>query len=342
MCNPKTGLAMKKLTLPFKAILFCSLGFSLPTILNAQYKWDVGVNIGAANYLGDMGGNELTRRDFVSDMKLSQTRLSTDAFVRYRIARQFSVQGNFGWARISGNDKLSSNPARNARNLNFRNDIIQLTGEAQYFFYEVNDLGHSYRYRNNFRAYVGLGIGAAYHNPKAELDGQWIALRPLETEGFRYTKITGVIPATAGFYFTLNKHYRIGWNLTWNTTFTDYLDDVSTRYVDPSTLSSPTAVKLANRTNELTNITPAFAENFTPGDKRGDPTHNDSYLTSTVDLSYVIRGHSNRTYPSYVKGFSEKARYDWLQRRQNHPDKFNGIKRKLPFLYRIRKHRVIF
>jgi len=319
---------MKNFTSYSKTILFFAMIFSVPQFLSAQYKWDVGISTGAANYLGDIGGNALTRRDFVSDMKLQETRMAAGGFVRYRIAHALFLQSNLDWARIAGDDKLSSNPARNTRNLSFRNDLVEWTAQAQYVFYEVNDLGHTYRYRNNFRAYIGLGAGAVYHNPKAELNGEWIALRPLETEGVKYSKVTAVIPATAGFYFTLNKHVRIGWNLCWRTTFTDYLDDVSTKYVEPSTLKSPTAVALANRTNELDNVNPAFAENFTPGNKRGDPTHNDSYLTSTVDLSYVIRGHSILAGP----------RYPWIADRQNHPDKYNGIQKKIPFL--VRKTRI--
>jgi hypothetical protein len=335
---------MKTFTPTFKALLFSSLIFSTPALLNAQYnggksgkyKWDVGISSGAANYLGDMGGNALTRRDFVSDMKLSQTRTAVGGFVRYRIMHDLYVQGNVGWARISGNDKLSSNPARNTRNLNFRNDILEITAQAQYVFYEVNDLGHTFRNQSNFRAYVGLGAGAAYHNPKAELNGDWIALRPLTTEGINYTKVTAVIPATAGFYFTLHRNFRIGWNLTWRTTFTDYLDDVSTRYADPSQLPSSLAVQLANRTDELENVTPAFAENFTPGNKRGDPTHNDSYLTSTIDMSYVIRGHSIYSQHSDFNN----AKHDWVTKRQHHADKYNGYQKRTPIL--IRKHRIRF
>lgn len=319
---------MKKITPHFKALFICSALFAAPSFLNAQYKWDIGISTGAANYLGDMGGNALTRRDFVSDMKLTQTRATVGGFVRYKIMHDVYVQGNLGWARIAGDDKLSSNPARNTRNLNFRNDLVELTGQLQYVFYEVNDLGHTYRNRNNFRAFVGLGAGAAYHNPKANLNGEWIALRPLMTEGKKYTKVTAVVPLSTGFYFTLNKNFRIGWNLTWRTTFTDYLDDVSTRYADPSTLPSALAVQLANRTNELDNVSHAFAENFTPGNKRGDPTHNDSYLTSTVDMSYVIRGHS-----------ALSPHYAWVGDRQRHADKYNGLQKRVPLLIRKKRFR---
>ncbi|HRF82792.1 MAG TPA: hypothetical protein PL070_22235, partial [Flavobacteriales bacterium] len=41
---------------------------------NAQYAWDFGMHVGGANYLGEMGGTDQPRRDFVWDMKMSQTR----------------------------------------------------------------------------------------------------------------------------------------------------------------------------------------------------------------------------------------------------------------------------
>jgi hypothetical protein len=168
-----------------------------------------------------------------------------------------------------------------------------------------------------------------YHNPKAYYvapghaadDGEWVALRPLMTENHSYTKVTMTIPAEVGFYFTINKHYRIGWNLCWRTTFTDYLDDVSTQYADPSTLSSPLAVALSDRTDHaaanaygaaLTPPSYGFGNNFGYGsyvddqgvqhfNKRGDPTHNDSFITSNVEFSYVIRGKSS-LYRSHYGG----------------------------------------
>ena len=43
---------------------------------------------------------------------------------------------------------------------------------------------------------------------------------------------------------------------------------------------------------------------YSMGTKRGDPTHNDSYLTMTLTYSYVLRGQSNfyRQRHSWVRG----------------------------------------
>lgn len=295
-----------------------------PFLASAQYYWDFGGGAGIANYLGEMGGKELTRRDFVSDMKMQLTRQSATAFARYKLSPMFSVKGSLNYLTIRGNDELSSNAPRHYRNLSFRNNMFELAAECQYFFYEVNDLGHTYRYKDNFRAYIGLGVAGLYHNPKAFIDDPssgfetgWYALRPLQTENHRYTKITVAIPASAGFYFTINKFYRIGWNLTWRTTFTDYLDDASTVYQDPASLNSDLSRYLNNRTNatEANNFQPGFQNNYGiyykpdgtyVNNKRGDPTHNDSYLTSNVEFSYVLRGKSSLYRSHYSSLFRGK------------------------------------
>lgn len=309
-----------------KLVLVALLAVS-PFLAKAQYYWDFGGGIGAANYLGEMGGQELTRRDFVSDMKLQMTRQSATGFARYKLSPMFSIKSSLNYMCIRGDDALSSNPPRHWRNLSFRNQMFELAAECQFFFYEVNDLGHTYRYKDNFRAYIGLGIGGLYHNPKAFYNGDWVALRPLMTENHRYTKVTLTIPASAGFYFTINKRQRIGWNINWRTTFSDYLDDASTVYQDPATLGSPLAVALADRTDHAAadawgamNGSPGFGNNFgvyykpdgsVVNNKRGDPTHRDSFITTNIEYSYVLRGKSSlyrSHYSSIFKGKKYKHR----------------------------------
>lgn len=278
----------------------------------SQYNWDFGIGIGAANPLGDMGGKELTRRDFVSDLKFKQTQLAGKVFARYKIGRMFTIKAGVDYACLRGADSLTTNPARHYRNLSFRNQTFNMNAMCQFNFYEETDLGNTYRYKDSFKAFIGLGVGALYHNPKAFYQGSWVELRPLMTEGYAYKKFTVAIPAEIGFNFTINKNYRIGWNFTWVTTFTDYLDDVSSNYADPSTFSNPLSIALADRTNHaaanaygasLTPSEPGWGNNFGYGtsivegkphfNKRGDSSHNDSYLTSTIELSYVLRGKSS-------------------------------------------------
>ncbi len=267
--------------------------FVLPFTAVAQpYGVDVGGSIGASNYLGEMGGEANTRKDFIADLKFEETRMAAGVFVRKRVLPQVSIKTALNYCRIAGADALSTNPGRNARNLSFRNDIYELSCEGQYFFYDINDLGRTYRYRDNFRAYAFLGVAGFFSNPKAKLDGDWYALQPLETEGVHYNRMGIAIPSGMGFYFTINKRYRIGWELGWRKTFTDYLDDVSTVYADPSEINSAEGIALANRTDPSLYTAQAdypHPNNYTPGSKRGDPSHKDAYFFSTLNMSYVFR-----------------------------------------------------
>ncbi len=296
---------MKKIFTLFLTLLFTT------TLIKAQRRLDYGVSVGVSNYLGDIGGKEKTRRDFVADMKLAKTRWNFGVFVRYKIKPKISIKVALDYLRLEGDDKLSTNPARNARNLNFRNDMFDLGVTGQFFFYEDNDLGNTYRFKNGFRAYAFVGVGGFYSNPKAFYNGAWVKLRPLQTEGVAYSPIGINIPAGLGFYFTFEKKHRIGFEANYRTTFTDYLDDISGKYADPSGMSA-TGAALSNRTGEVSGLDPAFANNFGydsqagVGNKRGDKTHKDSYMTMSLSYSYVLKGKSSFYRGHYGNFFGNK------------------------------------
>ena len=88
---------------------------------------------------------------------------------------------------------------------------------------------------------------------------------------------------------TYDRNHRFGIDFTWTTTFTDYLDDISTVYADPSQMSSLGA-SLANQSDGVVPIEESL--NFVTGEKRGDPTHNDSYIFMTVSYSYFIQSRN--------------------------------------------------
>lgn len=283
------------------------------SITRAQWLWDYGFSLGVSNYLGDIGGKEKTRRDFVADMKLAKTRWNIGGFARYKVNPKLSVKVALDYLRIEGDDKLSSNTARNARNLNFRNDIFDLAATGQVRIYEDPDVGNTYRNKVAFNSYFFGGLGFFTTNPKANYNGSYVKLRRLQTEGVRYSPVGINIPLGVGFYFTIRKKHRIGYELNCRVTFTDYLDDISGTYADPTGMSNDAAA-LSNRTNELSNLDPAFVKNFgynfeqKVGNKRGDPTHKDSYMTMSVNYSYVIRGKSGFYQGKYGNRFFNKMR----------------------------------
>jgi hypothetical protein len=273
--------------------------------VDAQWLWDYGVNMGVSNYLGDIGGGAGTRKNFVADMKLSKTRWNFGGFIRYKWRPKLSLKLALDQLRLEGDDKLSANPARRARNFNFRNDVWDLGFTGEYFFFEDNDLGNTYRYRNGFRAYVFGGIGGLYTDPKTLYNGEWVKLQPYATEGVTYRKIVANIPMGIGFYFTFNKKNRLGFELNYRKTFTDYLDDISGNY--PADPGNAYERGLILRTPELNNPNGAAEQSHSWGQKRGEPKYKDSYIGMNFSYSYVIRGKSS-FYRTRNTGFFNKKR----------------------------------
>lgn len=298
-----------------KRILLTAAVLFITSTLFAQYRIDWGFKAGGANYLGEMGGNENSRRDFVYDMKLGQTNVAAGAFFRYRVTEKVAFNTGINYGRIQGSDALSTNPGRRGRNLSFRNNLVELYARADVFLYSIYDLGHKRGNRWDFHTYMFLGVAGLYHNPQGQLDGEWHNLRPLKTEGqlSPYSPLTMSLPKGIGMYFTYKRKFRIGWELGWRTTFTDYLDDASTTYPEFESLDNETAVLLSNRNPELeysegTKL--PGADNYIEGEKRGDPTHNDSYMFTQVTFSWVVRGKSSyKKYLNYHPGIHKKKRH---------------------------------
>ncbi len=311
--------SMLKRCLPYLFSIFAFTAFG-------QYRWDFGVNLGVSNYLGEIGGGAETRRDFVYDMKLNRTQYTFGGFARYRFSPVFAANIGINYGRIRANDFNSQNPARVARNLSFRNNILEISGRGEVTLWYDNDASGRGYYNPDFRIYGFVGAGVIKHNPRSryygnleEFDGQLVELQPLQTEGVNYSLWQFVAPAGLGLYFTLNKTHRIGWELGYRFTFTDYLDDVSTTYADPSAMSftnNDLARELSNRTTpdalleaQRLALEQGVAEpnegSFDVDQKRGDATNNDGYLFTQLSYSYTLRGKSS---------FS-KSRYSFMKKR---------------------------
>ena len=288
-------------------------------VVFGQYNADIGFSLGGANYLGEIGGKEKSRRGFIMDMKLQQTNFAFGAFGRYRLADKFYARIDVMYGQIEGADSLSTNRARRGRNLSFKNNILEIGLRGEYAFYTVYDLGGTGRYQSDLRMFIHGGIAYFHHNPTATLNGVTYNLQSLNTEQRTtpYKLHQVAIPLGAGFYYTVKQKHRIGFEFGWRKTFTDYLDDVSGTYADPDDFNDPSAEALSNRRSELGN-NPDVADDIYYGidpitgvhQKRGDATHNDSYMFSTLSYSYVLRGKNNffRAKYNYVYGGKKRRR----------------------------------
>jgi len=294
-------LNVKQFILSLTAIFLLTSGLS-----KAQrgYNWDFGIASGVSNYLGDIGGREQEARPFINDLKLAKTRWTETIFVRYRFDPMFALKMGFNYLRIEGHDNLTINPARQYRNLSFRNDMFTFETTVQWLLFSTHKPMGIYSRSNVYSTiYLFAGVGGYHHNPKALYQGEYVALQPLRTENVSYSKWGYCLPFGAGFYVTVNKRrrsHRIGLEINWRYTNTDYLDDISTEYVNPAELSSALAVALSNRNPELERQPEGMSGNYGWHglDKDGNPVNmaprgnsddKDSFLSVNVTYAVAIK-----------------------------------------------------
>ncbi|MBI3509618.1 MAG: hypothetical protein HY064_03070 [Bacteroidetes bacterium] len=271
----------------FSTVIFFLL-FAIPT--NAQYALSYGSSFGASAYRGEMGMNH---KDFQLFKKRNEINISYGIYARYKLKPAIFLKADLLFSRISGSDQYSTDPSRRFRNLDFRNDLVELNCQGELRLWRQYIFNSSYRYITFYELFVATGPGIVFSNPKAFYAGEWIPLQPLKTEGQHYSKTQFEIPFSIGSAISYRKKYKAGIDFTWHSTFTDYLDDVSKNYVDPNSLSSQLSANLANRSSQFPfPVSTSVLNNYAPGTVRGDRSRYDSYFTCNVDLAYVIRGQT--------------------------------------------------
>ena len=267
-------------------LLFIILGFNTASF--SQYNLDLGLTVGGSGFLGDIGGKNINAKSFIGDLLLKQSNISAGGFLRYKLNKKWAFNSSLNYTRLTGDDANSLAGPRYWRNLRFINNIFELGNSAEFIVHQINDLGGTGRYNTSMNFYLHAGFSLFYHNPRGSKNGYtWVNLKPLRTEGYSYSSIQFAIPFGGGVVITHNRYTRFGLVLNYRQTLTDYLDDVSTIFIDPTNLSSD-AIELANQY-----IGPEEESlNFTTGQKRGNSSNKDVFLTLNLTYSkYFVKNN---------------------------------------------------
>ena len=247
---------------------------------------------GTVNYQGDLKPNSFTfnHSNF------------TAAFVYSKpLNRWLSWKFGATMGHIEGADRYNRDYLK-SRNLSFNTDIKEI-----YTGLGINLLDLA---TWKFTPYVYGGIAIFHFNPWTfDENGEKVFLNPLSTEGqgitqkpYSLTQIS--IPFGAGVKYALNNCMNIGIEFSQRKTFTDYLDDVSSHFIDQNLLlqqRGPVAVRLAFRGDELSTVESYPIE----GTIRGTPSEMDWYylLGVTYELKFScikdIFGHKGKYHLAY-------------------------------------------
>lgn len=247
--------------------------------LSAQ-NHEIGLSVGATNFLGDVGnyGIDVPRGLFGQFQ------------YRYSLQQYYGIRAAGSFGRVEGRDEWSSLEERVQRNLSFRSEVwdVKLLLEINFFRF----VPQSKTYNKTFYIFGGLGIFG--YEPEAFYIDEWVALRPLGTEGQAtplsrqnsYGQTDLIFPFGFGYKHAFNEHWQFQLEFMAHSTRTDYLDDVSGNYVNANDLAQfngPVAAALSDRS-----LLPADRSNYA----RGNPDNNDWYFYTGIGL--IWRFTSNR------------------------------------------------
>ena len=297
------------------------LSIFIPTHVLAQYNdggpfSEIGVTVGPSNFLGDLGGHLGKGQTFLKDNNFNLTKLSFGAHFSYYPKDWIGVRVAVNIGKLEGDDKIIKGKggleeARYNRGLDFQSKFFEAIVVGEFFptvFFEEDpsDLYHK------LRPYGVAGIGMFHFNPKGinPYTGELVELRPLRLEGQGFAEYPDRkqfslwqpnIPLGVGVKYWLNDNLSLGVEVIYRKTFTDYIDGVSTTYVDknsfsnnPNLLSTSQAALakiMYDKSNNGTGGAPGYGLS---GQKRGDASQKDAYYTFGLKLG--IRLGSNNSF----------------------------------------------
>jgi hypothetical protein len=280
---------------------------STPTV--AQGKFEIGFALSTMQYEGEIGG----RFPYIyNDLHnpTSRARMGGGINFGYHLTDFLSIRGVVNVGSVQAADRLlkpDPDPAvvyKLTRNLSFRSSIVEAGVSAEFYPLPVifkrwgQNLGR-------FNPYIIAGFNVFRFNPRSiYLDKtgafSWVDLKPLRTEGQgmpianapkEYSLTSTSIPLGIGIRFNVNDDISLALEWANRTTSTDYLDDVSGRYIDNAefdrffgagTVLADQAKQKANFPSWLNGV---HVNGFLPTEPRGSLNKfNDYYYTSSIKL----------------------------------------------------------
>jgi hypothetical protein len=312
----RTGLPTVRFGVLLTCLFFISTFHSgAQSIQTGNGKFEIGLALGPSFFVGDLGGNRGKGKTFVKDVNLPLTKLMKGLYVNYYPAEWLGFRLAISQGQLEAYDSIidskgSDERYRKQRNLGFKSNLLE--GYIALEIYPTVFLENYDGLQGKFRPYGLAGIGRFHFNPKAqyiEPNGTktWVELRPLHLEGQgfpeypdrkEYSLNQTEIVMGGGFKYYLKESMFVGFEILHRKTFTDYVDDVSTKYIDPQLFDLHLAPEQAVMARQLayreTLANPSINRNYID-QQRGDPKQNDAFFSGLIRFGWRINGANSPT-----------------------------------------------
>lgn len=258
---------------------------------------EAGLTTGIMNCLTDLGTGNKRSKGFDIQWQNFRPDLGIQFGIKWNQQVGVRLQINYG-SVTAADSVLKSKPGdaiyRYQRNLHFRSRVFDalLSGviyPAGFFRTERPP---------KLAPYFFGGVGIFHFKPEAFLLESWTSLSPLRSEGNDpatfYNQWQLNFPLGGGVNYELNARLSIQIELNYRVLRTDYLDDVSTKFIDP--VLDPRPPEQAAKLKALYALSqvrdgPVVSQ---PGAIRGNPGNRDSYFSLQAAVSWVLNRHRIR------------------------------------------------
>jgi len=280
------------------------------SITTGTGKLEVGFGFGPMFFLGDLGGSAGVGKGFVKDVDFPLTSISKMLYVNYYFSDAVGVRLALTHGRLQGSDAQTPDKGgaeidRLQRNLSFRSSVLEGYLAAEFYptvFFEKYD-----GLQGKLRPYGLIGVGMMKFNPKTkDNSGKWVELQPLHLEGQgmaeypdrkEYKLIQKEIPMGVGFKYFVKENMYIGAEVLHRKLFTDYVDDVSTGYIDPALFAAYLPAAQAAQAQSLYYRGTYAGPNQIPGNiqtfQRGDPDDKDAFFSTILRFGWKLNDQND-------------------------------------------------
>ncbi len=287
-----------------------------------RIKWEVGLNFGPSFFLGDLGGNAgKGTHAFTKDLNFEFTKLMKGAYITVYPTKWAGVRISGALTFLEGDDAVINTNGldelwRKQRNLDFRTNVWEANACLE--LYPTMLLNINAENEPRLRPYGLIGIGVFHFNPQGSLkdangNKTWHYLHPLRLEGQGMSEYPSSkpyslsqmnIPFGGGVKYYVSDRISAGVELLYRKTFTDYIDDVSQKYVDPRIfpkyLSAADASLATRLSDKAVGIIYPGMTRYPAGTQRGDLKYSDTYFSVVAKIGF-------RLGPIYESSFARSA-----------------------------------
>jgi len=299
-------------------VLICLLSIISPhsqsqSVAAMNGRLELGIGIGPSFFVGDLGGNRGKGKTFIKDVDIPLTKLMKGLYINFYPAEWLGIRVAVNLGEIEGYDSLVKTTGkdemeRRKRNLGFRSKIKEAYAAIELYptvFLEQYD-GLQYK----LRPYGLMGFGRFHYNPEGQYiepngNRRWVELKPLHLEGQgfpeypkrkEYSLDQYALIMGGGFKYFIKENMYVGFEIVHRKCFTDYLDDVSTKYINPYYFDkylSPADAQVARQMAYREQFyNPAVNRPYIGG-QRGDPKENDAFFSGMLRFGWRLNGSNS-------------------------------------------------